>query len=136
MTGSVEYPKKMIQDAIEILHPDTTARKLAEIEYYGGFRGKSDAIEAVNNACRIACSIMQEYLKKSNVPAGKWSFRMGHFETSGIPREEAICSHCNQVTYVNTAVASSHFEQKFIEQHEFCPRCGVRMEGAQSKCQM
>jgi len=129
MTGLVVYSKEMVQDAIDILHPDTTAQKLTEIEYYGGFNGKSAAIEAVNSVCRVACSIMQMYMEKLDAPVGTWSFRMGYFEASGIPREEAICSHCNQVVYVNTAVASSYFEKKFIEQHPFCLRCGIRMRG-------
>ena len=48
------------QKAIEILHPDTTAKKLAEIEYLGGFSGREKKIEAVNEACIVACEAMKE----------------------------------------------------------------------------
>ena len=48
------------QKAIEILHPDTTAKKLAEIEYFGGFSGREKKIEAVNEACIVACEAMKE----------------------------------------------------------------------------
>lgn len=29
-----------IEEAIKILHPDTTFETITEIEYYGGFKGK------------------------------------------------------------------------------------------------
>lgn len=48
------------KEAYEILHPDTTIQKLAEIEYYGGFAGRQKKIEAVNEACIVACEAMQE----------------------------------------------------------------------------
>ena len=48
------------KEAYEILHPDTTRQKLAEIEYYGGFAGRQKKIEAVNEACVVACEAMQE----------------------------------------------------------------------------
>lgn len=40
-----------IDEAIRILDPKTTAEALAEIEYYGGFRGE----EAMTKACDDAC---------------------------------------------------------------------------------
>ena len=48
------------KEAYEILHPDTTRQKLAEIEYYGGFAGQQKAIEAVNEACVVACEAILE----------------------------------------------------------------------------
>lgn len=38
------------EEAIKILHPDTTASVIAEYEYYGGFRGKEVGIQAVEDA--------------------------------------------------------------------------------------
>ena len=55
------------KEAYEILHPDTTRQKLAEIEYYGGFAGQQKAIEAVNEACVVACeAILELQLYKEN----------------------------------------------------------------------
>lgn len=48
------------KEAYEILHPDTTRKKLAEIEYYGGFEGQRKTVEAVNEACIVACEAMKE----------------------------------------------------------------------------
>lgn len=50
-----------IDEAIRILDPKTTAEALAEIEYYGGFRGE----KAVTKACDDACIIAVEALKRS-----------------------------------------------------------------------
>lgn len=47
------------QKAHELLHPDTTARAIAEVEYYAGFRGKEAAIEAINEACIVACKALE-----------------------------------------------------------------------------
>lgn len=52
-----------ISDAIQILDPKTTSDTIREIEYYGGFAGKKIAIEAVNQACEMACSMMRAYRK-------------------------------------------------------------------------
>ena len=48
------------KEAYEILHPDTTRQKIAEIEYCGGFLGQKKAIEAVNEACVLACDAILE----------------------------------------------------------------------------
>lgn len=38
------------EEAIRILDPETTGEALAEIEYYGGFSGKTAAVKAVSDA--------------------------------------------------------------------------------------
>ena len=50
-----------IDQAIRILDPETTAEALAEIEYYGGLRGREKLVAACDEACRIAVGIMREY---------------------------------------------------------------------------
>lgn len=50
------------EEAIEILHPATTAEALAEIEYYGGFNGKQAKVEAVNTACLVACEALEKQI--------------------------------------------------------------------------
>ena len=56
-----------ISDAIQILDPKTTSDAIREIEYYGGFSGKKQAVEAVNQACKIACDIMRNYRKDKHM---------------------------------------------------------------------
>lgn len=51
------------QEALEILHPDTTRVKIAEIEYYAGFN-ETKALEAVNEACLIACKALEKQIAK------------------------------------------------------------------------
>lgn len=53
-----------IEKAIEILHPDTTFKAITEIEYYGGFKGKEKAMEAINEACVVACECMEKQIAK------------------------------------------------------------------------
>ena len=50
------------QEAIRILHPDTTLEALAEYEYYGGFNGGEAKIKAVEEACIVACEAMRRLL--------------------------------------------------------------------------
>lgn len=49
-----------LHEAYEILHPDTTRQKLAEIEYYGGFTGREKKNKALEEACIVACNAIQE----------------------------------------------------------------------------
>lgn len=50
-----------IEQAIRILDPETSVDALVEIEYYAGFYGKQARLEAVNDACKLACEIMARY---------------------------------------------------------------------------
>lgn len=52
-----------MREAIRILDPETTREAIAEIEYYAGFKGREAAIQAVDDACRIACDVMRRALK-------------------------------------------------------------------------
>ena len=45
--------KMSVEQAIRILHPDTTVEALAEIGYYAGFRSQEAELEAVNEACSV-----------------------------------------------------------------------------------
>ena len=59
--------KLTISDTIQILDPETTSDTIREIECYGGFAGKERAVEAVNQACKIACDIMRDYRKDKHM---------------------------------------------------------------------
>lgn len=48
-----------VSEAIRLLDPRTSAQAIAEIEYYGGFKGHEKVLEAISEACRIACDIMR-----------------------------------------------------------------------------
>ena len=48
------------EEAIRILDPETTGEALAEIEYYGGFRGRAKAAQALYDACILAVSALRE----------------------------------------------------------------------------
>lgn len=54
--------KMSVEQAIRILHPDTTVEALAEIGYYAGFRSQKAELEAVNEACSVACEVIEKYL--------------------------------------------------------------------------
>lgn len=58
-----------IEDAIRILHPDTTREALAEIEYYHGFKGAEKVQAAVTCACGIACDVMRKVVVGELIPA-------------------------------------------------------------------
>lgn len=53
-----------VQEAIYILSPETTAKALSEIEYYGGLNGKNAKMEAVNKACVVACEALGKQMPK------------------------------------------------------------------------
>lgn len=57
-----------MQQAIRLLHPDTTREALAEAEYYGGFNGHEQAIALINEACIVACDTMQRVLDGRLIP--------------------------------------------------------------------
>lgn len=82
------------EEAIEILHPDTTTQTLLRIEYYGGFK------EAVDDACLVACEALEKQIPKKPT-RGKY----GHTE----------CACCGWV-------AESFCGD--LEQYPFCPNCG------------
>lgn len=57
-----------IKEAIRLLDPATTAEAISEIEYYGGFNGEIAAVQAVSDACEVACEIMRKYLGNDATP--------------------------------------------------------------------
>ena len=55
------------EEAIKILHPDTTLMALAEVEYFGGFNGEEAKIKAVEEACVIACEALAKQMPKKPI---------------------------------------------------------------------
>lgn len=52
------------EEAMKILHPNTTLTALAEVEYYGGFNGQEAKIKAVEEACLLACESLEKQIPK------------------------------------------------------------------------
>jgi hypothetical protein len=50
--------------AKKILHPNTTKETLDEIEYFAGFSGKDARIKAVEEACLLACEVLDMCIEK------------------------------------------------------------------------
>lgn len=59
--------KMSIEQAIRLLHPETTAEAIAEIKYYGGFYGKTACIDALYEASLVACEAMEKQIPKKPV---------------------------------------------------------------------
>lgn len=56
------------EEAIRILDPETTWEALAEIEYYGGFSGRTAAVQAVSDACVLAVAALREQEERHWIP--------------------------------------------------------------------
>ena len=54
------------EEAIRILDPVTSMDALAEIEYYGGFRGQEAVRKAVDDACILAVAALREQEERDN----------------------------------------------------------------------
>lgn len=63
----VEVDKMTAQEAIKLLHPDTTKEAIAEIKYYCGFHGKEAAIKAIEDACLLACDALEKQVPKKAI---------------------------------------------------------------------
>ena len=91
------------EEAIKILHPDTTFMALAEVEYFGGFNGEEAKIKAVEEACVIACKALEKQIPKK-------------------PRETK-CQSCNH--YIPMVVRDRKMR--------FCPFCGQKIDWSDDK---
>ena len=92
------------EEAMKILHPNTTLTALAEVEYYGGFNGQEAKIKAVEEACLLACEALEKQIPKKPT-MGKY----GHTE----------CACCGWV--VESFCGD-------LEQYPFCPHCGQAID--------
>ena len=102
---NIEKCGMKFEEAIKLLHPDTTAEVIAEIEYKHGFRGKQLAINKINEACVIACEAMEKQIPKK--PIGKHT--------------NYKCPVCDR--RVRSGKGSSSFGVDF-----FCQRCGQALD--------
>ena len=56
------------EEAIRILDPETTGEVISEIEYYGGFSGRTAAVQAVSDACVLAVAALREQEQRRWIP--------------------------------------------------------------------
>lgn len=56
------------EEAIRILDPVTTGEAISEIEYYGGFSGRTKAAQAVSDACILAVEALREQEERRWIP--------------------------------------------------------------------
>lgn len=82
------------EEAIKILHQDTTLTALAEVEYYGGFNGQEAKIKAVEEACIIACDALEKQIPKKPY----WEYGVWHCESCGFDVfiDDFFCPICGQ----------------------------------------
>ena len=117
------------QEAIEILHPDTTRQKLAEIEYYGGFSGREKKIEAVSEACIVACeAILELQLYKQFGDLNEIQSKLGAFNQVRYERDIALeqlkeigCEFGQKMDEVKSAL-----EKQVKKKPVFHDNCGNR----------
>ena len=82
------------EEAMKILHPDTTLTALAEVEYYGGFNGQEAKIKAVEEACLLACEALEKQIPKKPY----WEYGVWHCKSCGLDvfRDDFFCPICGQ----------------------------------------
>ena len=82
------------EEAMKILHPDTTLTALAEVEYYGGFNGQGAKIKAVGEACLLACEALEKQIPKKPY----WEYGVWHCKSCGLDvfRDDSFCPICGQ----------------------------------------
>lgn len=87
------------EEAIRILDPETTGEAISGIEYYGGFSGRTAAVQAVSDACILAVAAIREH--------GHWRWIP---VTERLPESEG-----NYLVYTERgSVYTSHFYEKKV----------------------
>ena len=56
------------EEAIWILDPETPGEAISGIEYYGGFRGRTAAVQAVSDACILAVAALRDQEERRWIP--------------------------------------------------------------------
>ena len=56
----------LMEEAIRIWDPETSADAITEIKYHAGFN-EEKVIENVEEACELACDIMREHLEDTEI---------------------------------------------------------------------
>lgn len=119
------------QEAIRLLHPDTTAEAIAEIEYYGGFKGHEKAIQALNEASLLAREALEKQIKKKpklsmNEQSGMFvDYADGHGEYKTQFNNWWRCPCCNSVVGQRVVVHGRNHDQR---KKKYCEKCGQAID--------
>ena len=90
------------EEAMKILHPNTTLTALAEVEYYGGFNGQEAKIKAVEEACLLACKALEKQIPKKPIFEREQTSPFGVDDVPYCPNckcslpEVSYCEECGQ----------------------------------------
>lgn len=88
-----------IEQAMKILHPDTTIQALAEIAYFAGFN-QSAKIEACDEACDEACVAVCDEIEK--LKAENTSLRdLLKLAVEDLKEQSKYFGHCHYCTISN-----------------------------------
>ena len=95
------------EEAIRILDPETAVETLSEIEYYGGFRGRTKAAQALYDACILAVTALREQEER-----------------------ERGCEYCNGLPFSQMedfTMPNASKKDYDIVTIRYCPMCGRRL---------
>lgn len=111
------------EEAIRILDPDTTGETLTEIEYYGGFKGKTKAAKALYDACILAVSSLREQEER------ELGCEYCNDYKSIYHRSSEIHDGMDEDVYIsgNSLVVDIGCHSYGQVEINFCPMCGRRL---------
>ena len=91
------------EQAHKILHPDTTLLALNEIRYHAGAISREKELEAVNEACIVACEALEKQISVEE--ALERLERLREYEETGDCPKDGMCDSGNCDTcYMDTAI--------------------------------
>lgn len=111
------------EEAMKILHPNTTLTALAEVEYYGGFNGQEAKIKAVEEACLLACKALEKQIpKKPKVETFSYIYLDDYFG------RQYFCPNCNRLL-INEDMHGFFSGRK----RQYCDVCGQAIDWGESE---
>ena len=99
-----------IEQAIRLLHPDTTSEEIAEIEYKNGFRDEQAAVNKINEACEMACKAMEKQIPKK-VEVQQW-----------------IYTKCECGYEFSEHHGDGYYSIPYDKKTDYCPKCGQALD--------
>lgn len=117
-----------IEQAMKILHPNTTLQALAEVEYFVGFNQGAKR-EAWDEACDNACVTVCDEIEKLQAENASLRDLLKLAVENAEEKREKGCEFCSETRpYPN--VCSPAENQRF-QNSKFCKYCGRKLEAKQ-----
>ena len=102
------------EEAIRLLHPNTSKEAIAELEYYNGFN-KDKTISTINEAIILLCGAAEKQIPK------KATVEPLYAKGNPNPIDYYVMCECGKwICYPN------EYEAK--DNYKYCPKCGNRIE--------